>query len=107
MRRYGLIKGNRGDWRTYMKNYHLLIQGDVVGVGFRSWMKREANILQIVGWVKNREDDTVEAVIQGKDNLVLTLLEKAKKGPEVSWVQDVVITENPVDRNLFAFEVIY
>lgn len=90
-----------------MKNYHLLISGDVVGVGYRAWMQREADKLHIVGWVKNREDKAVEAVIQGDEAKIQTLISLCRKGPEVAWVESVVPTEQPVDENLLGFEVVY
>jgi len=89
------------------KQYRLLITGDVVGIGYRSWMKREAQNLGVVGWVKNREDKTVEAVVQGEEKETQEMLEKAKKGPEVAWVESVSVTEQPVDKDLMGFEVIY
>lgn len=90
-----------------MKAYHLLITGDVRGVGYRSWMKREAETLHIVGWVKNREDESVEAVVQGEEESIKKIVELSKKGPEVAWVENVEVSEKPVDKDLFVFEVIY
>ncbi|HCM81974.1 MAG: Acylphosphatase family protein [Candidatus Gottesmanbacteria bacterium GW2011_GWA2_44_17] len=90
-----------------MKQYHLIITGDVQGIGYRSWIKREAQRLDIAGWVKNREDGSVEAVVQGEKKHVEQILERAKKGPEVAWVEKVIVTEQPVEKNLFTFEVIY
>jgi len=90
-----------------MKYVQLLIQGDVMGVGYRSWMKREAETLHIVGWVKNRKDNMVEAVVQGEGEQVKRMIELCKKGPEVAWVEKVEVTEKPVDNNLESFTVVY
>ncbi|MCJ7826480.1 acylphosphatase [Patescibacteria group bacterium] len=90
-----------------MKCFHLMIIGDVVGVGFRGWMMREADKLNLVGWVKNREDRAVEAVIQGEEEQVKKIIELCKKGPDVAWVEKVTITEQPVDKNFFTFEMVY
>jgi len=90
-----------------MKQFHLLITGDVMGVGYRSWMKREAEMLHIAGWVKNREDESVEAVVQGEEESIKKIVELSKKGPEVAWVENVEVSEKPVDKDLFVFEVIY
>jgi len=90
-----------------MKQFHLLITGDVMGVGYRSWMKREAETLHIVGWVKNRKDNMVEAVVQGEGEQVKRMIELCKKGPEVAWVEKVEVTEKPVDNNLESFTVVY
>lgn len=90
-----------------MKQYHLFIIGDVIGVGYRSWMKREASKLGIVGWVKNRDDQAVEAVVQGEDKNVQDIIALCKKGPTVAWVEKVEVREEPVDLHLIEFEVIY
>jgi acylphosphatase len=90
-----------------MKQFHLIISGDVIGVGYRSWMKREAVKLGLIGWVKNREDRAVEAVIQGEEEPIQSMIELCKKGPEVAWVEKVTIKEQPVDPNFVVFEVIY
>jgi acylphosphatase len=90
-----------------MKQYYLVISGDVVGVGFRGWMMREADKLNLVGWVKNREDRAVEAVIQGEEEQVNKIIELCKKGPNVAWVENVEVSEKPVDKDLFVFEVVY
>lgn len=88
-----------------MKQFHLLIQGDVQGVGFRSWVRREAQKLHLVGWVKNREDESVEVVAQGTETDVQHMTELCKKGPEVAWVEKVEVREESVDKDLFVFEV--
>ena len=90
-----------------MKQFYLIISGDVIGVGYRSWMKREAVKLGLIGWVKNREDRAVEAVIQGEEEPIQSMIELCKKGPEVAWVEKVTIKEQPVDPNFVVFEVIY
>jgi len=90
-----------------MKQFHILIQGDIQGIGFRSWIKREAEKLHIVGWVKNREDGTVEAVVQGDGENVKKIIDLSKKGPEVAWVESVTVTENPINPDLLLFEVVY
>lgn len=93
--------------KKMVKQFHLIIRGDVVGVGYRSWMRREAQRLHIVGWVGNGENKSVEAVVQGEKENIRQIIEKAKKGPDVSWVEEVNVTEQPVDEDLLTFEVIY
>lgn len=74
---------------------HLRITGKVQGVGFRAALYREAVRLNVTGWVRNREDGTVEAVIQGPKKSVAEMLAWAHRGPPGARVDN--IDENPVD----------
>jgi acylphosphatase len=90
-----------------MKQIHIFIHGDVQGVGYRSWMKQKAQELHLTGWVKNREDSAVEAIIQGNDEHVMQMVSLCKKGPDVAWVEKVEIIEGLPDLHLVSFEVLY
>ena len=72
-----------------MKGVRLFISGDVQGVGFRAWTLRQAKALGLNGWVKNREDGTVEVFAEGEEDRLQNLLSKCRKGPDVSWVEHV------------------
>ena len=72
---------------------HLLISGQVQGVGFRYSMAEEAERLGVTGWVRNRRDGTVEAVIDGQAAAVEALLAWARRGPPAARVSDVTISE--------------
>ncbi len=60
---------------------HLSIEGIVQGVGYRQWFRRQATGLGVSGWVRNRADESVEAVIEGTDEAVEALLRQAMSGP--------------------------
>jgi acylphosphatase len=72
---------------------HLVISGRVQGVGFRYSMAEEAERLGATGWVRNRRDGTVEAVIDGQAVAVEALLAWARRGPLAARVSDVTISE--------------
>lgn len=74
-----------------MKRANVLIFGDVIGVGFRAWTVKNARELGLTGWVRNREDKTVEAVFEGEEEKVKEMIELCKKGPEVAWVEKVEV----------------
>ncbi len=64
-----------------MQRVHLIISGNVQGVGFRSWTKWQAKKLGLTGWVKNRDDATVELVAEGLEEQLKELVKRCHKGP--------------------------
>jgi acylphosphatase len=81
----------------------LVISGRVQGVGFRFYMEHKAREHGISGWVRNRRDGTVEAMIQGRADAVEAMIRSAQSGPRGAVVTDVQITEGRGD--FTAFEV--
>lgn len=74
-----------------LKQVHLYIKGNVIGIGFRAWTKIQAKIIGVTGWVRNNEEGFVEAQIQGEEEKVKQIIELIKKGPPVSHVAGVEI----------------
>jgi acylphosphatase len=72
---------------------HLRIFGRVQGVGFRHYTQREARRRGINGWVRNRKDGSVEAVVQGPQDAVDALLNWVRHGPPSATVTDVQVSE--------------
>lgn len=71
----------------------VLIEGKVQRVGFRRWLRREAATLNVQGWVRNREDGTVQAVLKGDIAKVERLLGKLHFGPKAASVTKVSVSE--------------
>lgn len=83
-----------------MTQTRVLITGDVIGVGFRAYIKNHAQSLNLSGWVKNiySPQNAVEAVFQGRKENIDKMIELCKKGPEVSWVKKIEISwKNPLE----------
>lgn len=72
---------------------HLLITGRVQGVGYRNYMAYKARQFSLTGWVRNRSDGTVEAVIQGASANVEALIVRAHRGPPKASVTGVAVSE--------------
>jgi acylphosphatase len=72
-------------------SHHLKVFGHVQGVFFREAMCRKAQQLGITGWVRNRRDGTVEAMIQGTPEALSAMVEWARTGPELARVDSVEI----------------
>lgn len=68
---------------------HLLIHGRVQGVGFRESLGFEADRRGARGWVRNRRDGTVEAVLDGPPDVCAALLAWAHTGPPAALVTQV------------------
>lgn len=80
---------------------HLIIHGRVQGVFFRESMSRQARQLDITGWVRNRRDGTVEAMVQGNPDAVRRIVEWARTGPELARVEQVEINPGSGDYSDF------
>lgn len=72
---------------------HLLIRGRVQGVGYRNYIEFKAQQLGISGWVRNRNDGSVEAVVHGAEAAVAAIIECAQRGPRASQVSGVAVSE--------------
>lgn len=70
---------------------HLVIHGHVQGVFFRDSMRHEAMRLEVSGWVRNRSDGCVEAMVQGVPASVEAMLEWAHHGPSQARVTRVEV----------------
>jgi acylphosphatase len=82
---------------------HLHITGRVQGVGFRFYLQRAAEQLGAAGWVRNRRDGSVEAVVQGDDAAVEAVIARARRGPRNAAVSDVTVSDS--DGRYEAFEI--
>jgi len=69
----------------------LLITGIVQGVGFRYSMLARARLLGITGWVRNRRDGSVEAMIRGDPEQIEAMLAWSHIGPVAAVVEDVMV----------------
>jgi acylphosphatase len=75
----------------------LRITGQVQGVGYRYWMNRTAASLGLRGWVRNRTDGSVEALVTGAPEAVAAMIEAARKGPLGAHVTGVTVTPDKDD----------
>lgn len=80
---------------------HLLVRGRVQGVGYRNYLEYKANQLGVKGWVRNRLDGSVEAVVQGTLATVAEIIECAKRGPRAAEVASVDISTAEGDYQAF------
>lgn len=74
---------------------NLRITGRVQGVFYRDWFVEQARGIGVTGWVRNRADGSVEAVVSGSSEMVAAIVAKAHQGSPPSRVEDVVVSEVP------------
>ena len=74
-----------------MKRIKIIVTGTVTGVGFRWWLKMEAEKRNIHGFVKNRTKDEVEALLLGHEKDVEDVVKLCRKGPASSKVKSIKI----------------
>mgnify|MGYP001571793441 FL=1 len=74
-----------------MKRIHIIIDGRVQGVGFRYSLYIKALQLGIKGWVKNKDDNKVEAVFEGEQDKINNIIEFCKKGPFLTNISNIKI----------------
>jgi acylphosphatase len=72
-----------------MAAIRLVISGRVQGVGFRAFVERQARKRGARGWVRNRRDGTVEALIIGDEAALRELEAACRRGPSFSAVASV------------------
>ncbi|MFN4013803.1 MAG: acylphosphatase [Reyranella sp.] len=73
----------------------LAITGRVQGVGYRDWAVATGQRLGLSGWVRNRTDGSVEALVVGEDDAVGKMIEACRRGPALARVDAVDV--EPVD----------
>ena len=81
---------------------HLRIQGVVQGVGYRWAMAQAARRLRVAGWVRNRHDGSVEAMVSGTPDAVADMVAWARRGPASAMVRHVEVT--PAEGEFQGFE---
>jgi acylphosphatase len=79
----------------------LLIHGRVQGVAYRDSMRIRADELGVTGWVRNRRDGTVEAMVQGTHEAVDAIIAWANWGPPAAKVTKVEIEDGIGDFQSF------
>ena len=86
---------------------HLFIKGKVQGVFFRQALKVMAKKNNVNGWVRNLSDGRVEAVLEGEDVSVSTLVEWSHAGSANASVEDIEIKNEKYKEEFTKFEVLY
>jgi acylphosphatase len=68
---------------------HVSVRGRVQGVGYRAFVEVEALRRSLQGWVRNRNDGTVEAVFMGEEVSVVAMIAACRQGPFAARVDAI------------------
>ena len=80
-----------------MKRVRVRVRGRVQGVFFRAETRARAESLGIAGFVRNDFDGSVEAVFEGPDERVDSLVDWCRRGPSGAQVDEVeILDEEPL-----------
>jgi acylphosphatase len=88
-----------------VERLHGVVHGGVQGVGFRYFLMREARRLGLKGWVRNRDDGTVEFVAEGPKPHLEGLKRAAEQGPPMARVERVDAEWSAAVGNLDSFDL--
>ena len=90
-----------------MQTAKLHVKGIVQGVSFRAFAKRNADALQLKGYVKNHGDESVEIYIEGPKTLIEQFIETINEGPPGSSVKKVDVDWS-FGKGMFSdFKIVY
>lgn len=87
--------------------FRAIISGRVQGVFFRMETRKAAQRIGVFGWVKNKQDGTVEALFEGEKERVNSILEWCRKGPPLSAVEKVSVIREEYTGNYNSFDITY
>ena len=87
------------------RSVRMRIRGAVQGVGYRDWAMRAARAAGVVGWVRNCNDGSVEAQVQGDTVACERFTENCRRGPRAARVERIEITRSPLQPRLVDFEL--
>jgi acylphosphatase len=79
---------------TYTIVRRVVVEGYVQGVGYREFTRRAALRLGVSGWVRNRSDGAVEALICGPPAVVEALVAEMRRGPRFALVESLSVIEH-------------
>ncbi|MBU9723618.1 MULTISPECIES: acylphosphatase [Bacillaceae] len=90
-----------------METKRFIVYGKVQGVGFRKFTRKHARLNNIVGWVRNNPDGTVEILGRGSASNMHNFIEKIKNGPKKAIIKDLKFISHTSKTSLKEFIILY
>ncbi|MFD1696886.1 acylphosphatase [Roseibium aestuarii] len=76
---------------TLPGDLRIRVRGRVQGVGYREWTVRQARALKLRGWVRNRQDGSVEIRVAGEEESLRAFVSRLREGPALARVTDLQV----------------
>ena len=89
------------------RTVHVRVIGRVQGVFFRDYTRREAERLEISGWVRNSPDGSVETLLSGSTEAVDKMIDWLHEGSPAARVQRVIVEESDTPPDSTGFQITY
>lgn len=90
-----------------MKAKRYIISGQVQGVGFRWFARKHATLLSIQGWVRNKNDGSVEVWAEGSTQTLEEFENRLKTGPLGARVHSIQVGEVQPMGTFRGFDITY
>ncbi len=84
---------------------HAIVEGRVQGVGFRAFTEQHARNKELRGWVRNRQDGTVEVEAEGPKSVLEAFLVMLDDGPPLAHVTQIIVDWKVANRQSNEFTV--
>lgn len=84
---------------------HIFVSGFVQGVGYRHFVRKNAQQLGLMGWVKNTPDGRVEVLAQGEKEDLEKLIELCRKGPFLAEIENVEVVWEEIKQDYPDFQI--
>jgi acylphosphatase len=90
-----------------LERVHMVVEGDVQGVGFRAFVQATALPLRLTGWVRNTNSGDVEVMAEGSRNDLEMLVLSVKRGPMHATVENVQVNWLPATGEFTDFRITF
>lgn len=88
-----------------MKSLHCIVKGKVRGGNFQHWVRKEAEVLGLTGWVRNLEETKAEILAQGDESKFARFEELLRTEPPLPSVEDIHVEIIDYDTEHDVFEM--
>jgi acylphosphatase len=83
----------------------MIISGHVQGVGYRTWVSKQAQALSLRGWVRNLQNGDVELCAEGEAAVLTQFVASCRRGPPAARVESVNLSHGAATGEFQSFQI--